>query len=201
MRKGWEKLKRTSSGDKTKLVIAQSLREILKTKPFDKIKIREIVDNCNLNRQTFYYHFQDIYELVEWMYTHDGSLIVRDTFKAGGLSETVRLMLVYIENHKSELLNISNSKASYYFFDFLRKRINECYILCFDLLSSEYNIPESYKSFIAEYLTCAIVGVLEHWIKNTSADRFSSEEFLEMLETIEDLHKVIIEKYSNDIEN
>ena len=64
-----------NSGEKTKLLIANSLRKLMKKKSLDKIKIREIVEDCGVNRQTFYYHFQDIYALVEWIYTYDGMQI------------------------------------------------------------------------------------------------------------------------------
>ncbi len=43
----------------------------MKVKPLDKITIKEIVDECGLNRQTFYYHFPDIFGLLEWMFQQD----------------------------------------------------------------------------------------------------------------------------------
>ena len=70
------------SGDKTKLMLAESLRNLMRKKPLDKIKIHEIVDACGVNRQTFYYHFQDIYALVEWMYHHDAVELIERNNKS-----------------------------------------------------------------------------------------------------------------------
>ena len=48
----------------TKKAIALSAKELTKEKPYDKISISDIADRCGIKRQTFYYHFQDKYELL-----------------------------------------------------------------------------------------------------------------------------------------
>ena len=55
--------------DFTKLAIEQAAKEILSKKPISKIKISEITDACGVNRQTFYYHFDDIYDLLKYLFT------------------------------------------------------------------------------------------------------------------------------------
>ena len=55
----------------TKRLIAQSLKELSEEKPFDKISVGEIAARSNVNRQTFYYHFQDKYDLLKWIYKED----------------------------------------------------------------------------------------------------------------------------------
>ena len=57
-----------SRSDITKKLLAESLEELLREKTLNKISIKEIVNGCNLNRQTFYYHFEDIHKLVEWSF-------------------------------------------------------------------------------------------------------------------------------------
>ncbi len=52
-----------------KAMIADTLNELLKQKSLDKITVKELVDACHISRQTFYYHFRDIMEVVEW-YQH-----------------------------------------------------------------------------------------------------------------------------------
>ena len=51
---------------KTKKALAESLKNLLLQKPLNKITISDIADDCGINRMTFYYHFKDIYDLVEW---------------------------------------------------------------------------------------------------------------------------------------
>ena len=52
----------------TKKAIAASVIRLLEKKPIDKITIREITDDCGMTRNTFYYHFQDIYDLCSWIF-------------------------------------------------------------------------------------------------------------------------------------
>lgn len=46
--------------------IADVLNDMLKHKNLDKITVKELVDACNISRQSFYYHFRDIMDVVEW---------------------------------------------------------------------------------------------------------------------------------------
>ncbi|MCR5632282.1 MAG: TetR family transcriptional regulator, partial [Eubacterium sp.] len=55
----------------TKRAIADSLKELTKEKPFDKISVKDISEKCGINRQTFYYHFEDKYLLLRWIYQTD----------------------------------------------------------------------------------------------------------------------------------
>lgn len=52
---------------KTKTKIAAALKELMQSTPFEKITVSDISEKCNIHRQTFYYHFQDRYELLDWL--------------------------------------------------------------------------------------------------------------------------------------
>lgn len=56
----------------TKIALEASLKELLKKKPFDKITIADLTEDCGISRMAFYYHFKDIYDLVEWACVEDG---------------------------------------------------------------------------------------------------------------------------------
>lgn len=49
-----------------KATIARSFMEVSKTKSVDKITVKDLVEACHISRQTFYYHFQDILDVIEW---------------------------------------------------------------------------------------------------------------------------------------
>ena len=49
----------------TKKALAMSLKSLLEKKTLDKITVKDIVSGCSLNRQTFYYHFHDTYDLLQ----------------------------------------------------------------------------------------------------------------------------------------
>ena len=70
----------------TKQALEESLKHMLLKKPLDKITIRDITEDCGISRMAFYYHFKDIYDLVEWacIQSPPGEEDLRDL--AGGAS-------------------------------------------------------------------------------------------------------------------
>ena len=56
----------------TKLALESSLKKLLLRKPLDKITINDLTADCGISRMSFYYHFRDIYDLVEWVCVEDG---------------------------------------------------------------------------------------------------------------------------------
>lgn len=59
--------------DTTKRALEASLKNRLLKKPLDKITIQDIAAVCGISRMTFYYHFKDIYDLVEWSCVEDAT--------------------------------------------------------------------------------------------------------------------------------
>ena len=77
--------------DITKRAISASLKKLLCEKGLNKITVQDIADDCGINRQTFYYHFQDIYDLVEWTCIEDTEKVLKenrtyDTWQEGFLA-------------------------------------------------------------------------------------------------------------------
>ena len=57
----------------TKRALVASLKDLLAEKPLDKITVTDLTEHCGVNRMTFYYHFKDIYDLVEWSCQEDAA--------------------------------------------------------------------------------------------------------------------------------
>ena len=76
--------------DRTKIVLAESIKELMVNIPLDKITVTEIVENCNTTRQTFYRNFKDKYDLVTWYFDK----IVQKTISQMGISLTLREGLI-----------------------------------------------------------------------------------------------------------
>lgn len=63
----------------TKMAIAFAFKELLLEKPLNKITVNDIAEKCEMNRQTFYYHFHDILELTEWICEEDADRALKKT--------------------------------------------------------------------------------------------------------------------------
>ena len=75
------------------LVLAESLIELSAKKPIDKITIKEITDKAGVIRPTFYNHFQDKYELIEWIIKSELLEPIKPLLNAGMIFEAIVLML------------------------------------------------------------------------------------------------------------
>lgn len=75
------------------LVLAESLIELSAKKPIDKITIKEITDKAGVIRPTFYNHFQDKYELIEWIIKTELLEPIKPLLNAGMIFEAIVLML------------------------------------------------------------------------------------------------------------
>ena len=64
------------SSIRTKKMMAEALISLMKTKPIDKITVRDITSKCDVNRQTFYYLFHDIFQLAEWMFKEQTNALI-----------------------------------------------------------------------------------------------------------------------------
>lgn len=97
--------KRTyAASDQTKQALAAALKELMAQKPIDKITIHDITERCGIRRQNFYYHFEDVYDLMRWMFQeealslllqHEGTLLWQE-----GLLQLFR----YIEDNRAVCL-------------------------------------------------------------------------------------------------
>ena len=188
-----------NSGEKTKLLIANSLRKLMKKKSLDKIKIREIVEDCGVNRQTFYYHFQDIYALVEWIYTYDGMQIFNEYREDCDWMTMIKKMFDYLEEHQDEIKCVVNSKAEKFFYNFVHEKIGMCSRMVIEFISKDMTVDSSYKTFIADFYTYAVCDVVENWMRNRNTTRMSSDELIHLFElTMLGNVKVALERFEQE---
>lgn len=149
----------------TKNALEESLKKFLLQKPLDKITISDLTTDCGISRMAFYYHFKDIYDLVEWSCIEDASRALQgkktyDTWQEGLL----QVMEAVLEN-KPFILNVYRSVS--------RERVESyLYSLTYQLIegvveeqSKGLAVTEEQKKFIADFYKYSFVGVMLDWIK------------------------------------
>lgn len=163
----------------TKKALAASLKSMLAKKPLDKIKVTDITEDCEVNRQTFYYHFKDIYDLLEWVYTNEATRVIGDKKTYSTWQQGFTRIFNYILDNKDFVLNTYNSVSREYLERYL---YNETYLLLIGVVEEKSNgmsVRENDKSFIADFYKYAFVGLVLDWIKKGM--RESPEEIIEKL--------------------
>lgn len=90
-----------TKSENTCQALAASLKELMKSRPFEKITIKEITEGAGLIRPTFYNHFQDKYDLLEWIFRNEVIRPAQALLDHDMLQEAVQLMLLEMEKEKA----------------------------------------------------------------------------------------------------
>jgi len=148
----------------TKDALASALRQMMKVKPIDRITVKDIVEICGVNRQTFYYHFDDVDDLLEWVFEDDAERVLPKEVVYDRWLEDVMTFMDYLEENSSFTLNVYNSNSRLYMLRYLKSKMKAC-IESFAIIVSEgKNIDRQDFEFTTEfYATCAI-GFISQWL-------------------------------------
>ena len=149
----------------TKIALEASLKELLKKKPFDKITIADLTEDCGISRMAFYYHFKDIYDLVEWACVEDGKKALRDKKTYDTWQEGFAQIFEAVLENKPFIMNVYRNVD--------RERMERyLYHLTYDLIvgvvqekSKDLDISGEDKKFIANFYKYGFVGIMLEWIQ------------------------------------
>lgn len=162
--------------DLTKQALIASFKKLLETEPFDKITISDITNDCGLSRQTFYYHFRDIFDMIRWIYNSESMNEIGGRGGYGTWQDKIRELFDYTLNNKSLILGTFNSKCRNdlvgYYMDVSIRKISDIVEM-----KSDGDIAEKDKKFIASVYAYAFVGIMVDWISDGMKE--SSEEMVD----------------------
>lgn len=147
----------------TKRALAASLKKLLAQKPLDKITVVDITTDCEVNRQTFYYHFQDIYDLIEWIYSSEATNALGDKKTAETWEEGLLNICNYALENRAFVTSTYHSVSREYLEQYL---YHETYPLLWNVLAEKSaHIPmrDEDKDFIVNFYKYAFVGLLLDW--------------------------------------
>ena len=93
----------------TKRTLSETLKKILQEKSLDKVTVVDIVETSAINRQTFYYHFKDIYDLVEWACVEDGKRALQGKRTYNSWQEGLEQIFKAVLENKPFIMNVYRS--------------------------------------------------------------------------------------------
>lgn len=144
----------------TKKALAESLKNMLAEKPLDKITVVDIVNDCGVNRQTFYYHFQDIYDLMEWTFLKEAAAVLQgnktyETWQQGYLQ-----IFQYVSDNRALMRNVYYSMnrevLEYYLYDVMYHML----IAVIQEQAEGLSVQEEDQKFIADFYKYVFVGFI-----------------------------------------
>ena len=103
----------------TRQIILQTLTELMNEKPLSKITVKDIVERCGVNRNTFYYHFQDIPDAVEAMVREELDEILTSQQAPESVSECMEILVNAVQKNKKAMVHLYRSIQRDVFADYL----------------------------------------------------------------------------------
>ena len=149
----------------TKRALEESLKKLLLSKPLDKITINDLTTDCGISRMTFYYHFQDIYDLAEWACVEDGKRALQDKRTYDTWQEGLEQIFEVVLKNKPFITNVYHSVSKEKIENYLYKLTYELIIGVVEEKSKGTGLSEENKSFIADFHKYGFVGLMLDWIK------------------------------------
>ena len=156
----------------TKRAIADSLKELSKEKPFDKISVGDIAAYCGVNRQTFYYHFQDKYDLLAWIYYEDYLYPSLDGLSIESWDTCVERLLIALAANKVFATNTIKHAGEDMIKIFLKDTEN-IFGNAIEFIKSQPELSGMYLSsvdkeeerFIARFFAYGVCGIIIEWVQ------------------------------------
>lgn len=152
--------------NRTKSVLAEEFKRLLAKKPLDKITVKELVERCDINRQTFYYHFHDIYDLTEWIFLEDAKRIIGINTGCKSWKDGIVAVFDYLQESPDITLNAFNSMS--------RTSIRACVKTVFypimetviDEQSKNKSVDEENKEFLIRAHVLLLIGIVIEWLES-----------------------------------
>ena len=150
----------------TKRALEESLKRMLIKKPVNKITINDITEDCGVNRATFYYHFKDIYDLVEWSCLEDARKALEekktyDTWQQGFLQ-----IFEAVRDNKPFIMNVYHCVHREQVEKYLEPLVDSLLMGVIEEESRNITVRQEDKAFIAQVYAYIFIGLMLDWIKD-----------------------------------
>ncbi len=163
----------------TKQAIKASFLKLLAEQPLNKISVRNIVEDCGINRNSFYYHFQDIPALVHEIITDEVNDLIQKYPEISSLDECVSVAFHFAQENRKVVMHIYNSVGR----DLYEKSMMTlCEYVVTNYLDTVFGpgaVPERDRTAIIRFFKCELYGLFSEWIAGGMKD-----------DTISDIHRL-----------
>jgi probable dihydroxyacetone kinase regulator len=155
---------------RTKTALASALKKAMAHKSLNKITVRELIEDCNINRQTFYYHFTDIYQLMQWSFEQDAAMLLEGRGNVLLWQDGLLQLLRYLDENRAVCLcalrSVGRETIRHMFYDNLYGLIHQT----IEDLGRELDIPEPIKAdhmdMLTQFCIVSLMGTMECWLNH-----------------------------------
>lgn len=158
----------------TKMAIVKAFEELARVKNVDRITVKEITDKCQISRNTFYYHFKDIYDVLEEMLNQRVEQMIEtlelNMQSGNSVQDTRRAGMRYILDNRELFFNLYQSAGVQEVKMCLDKSSSVLGHYLIDRLSEGMNVSERDKDLIISFYQYAHAGMMAEWLEKGMKD-------------------------------
>ncbi|MBD5552470.1 MAG: TetR family transcriptional regulator [Lachnospiraceae bacterium] len=168
----------------TKKMLASSLKKLLESKPLPKVTVSEIITDCKVNRKTFYYHFENVYALLNWMLKQEAIEVIKQMDLITDYKETIYFVLDYIDENETILKNIYHFMGKDELLQFFHQDFIELSAAFIERTAqkNQINVNGEFKDLLSRFYTGAIASLLLERINSKSPhDREKIVQYISLI--------------------
>ena len=166
-----------SDSNITKKALAGALKKLMSEVPFSKISVGDICETCGMSRKSFYYHFKDKYDLVNWIFYTEFIEAIDDSDLQSSYSLFGSVCRYFYRErafYRSALKIEGQNSFSEYLREVISPLLQDVYL---EVFSSDEN-----SHFFTTFLVDALLAAVIRWL--TTEPILAAEEFLDRMRTV-----------------
>lgn len=148
----------------TKKAIIESFLKLLVDRPLSQITVKDIVEDCGINRNTFYYHFEDMPALVEEVLRDDTEKLIAESNPVNSLEDCLSVAIDMAIKRKKAVLHICRSSNRESYENYLNNLLRYAVTKYIETVSAGIPISETDKNIIINFYKCELFGFIMDWI-------------------------------------
>ena len=164
----------------TKLVIMRVFENLLSVKPLEKITVKDITDQCGISRNTFYYHYQDIYQVFKAYIDYSLEEIFKFLQQENEKDQDhiCEKAVEFLENHRTIFENILRSAKSEEVHKILDDGSSRFFRYVIDRVGEGIDSEPEDREMICAMCQYAVGGIMHEWLSRENADKKSLSDIL-----------------------
>lgn len=159
----------------TKKAIQEAFIRLLEQRPLAKITVKDIVSECGINRNTFYYYFQDIPKLIEDIVEEDAEKIIQAYPTADGFEDCLEALLDSALSKKQAVLHIYRSVNRDIYELYLWKVCDHVINIYVETVTADRDIGDEHKTLAKKFLSSLAYGIFSNWMRRGMTDDIRSD--------------------------
>lgn len=155
----------------TRRAIKESFLKLLNQRPLNQITVKDIVEDCGINRNSFYYHFADLPTLLEEIMAEQVSMLVESHPTIDSVQEGSDAIVEFVMRNKRAIYHIYNSLSR----DVFERHLMEVcrYIVSTYLSTMLESTDEADRATILRFHKCVCFGSIIDWLNGGMKDDVS----------------------------